>query len=257
MRYVTLLAVAGLILAVSGTAGAVTFIFDPNDLIDMHDQGPPLGTPDPDYPRSVYTGGEGTLYPGYQGIGAWNTAGHGSTMDQAIKSDYLKWRDTDGGYITAFNIWLADNPRARGWGEKLVIKPYTGLSATTDAGGLWDLEVSTNEWHSDLYYAEWTVKDVTNALKVGGTDIGEFSFSATLYVDTNENGWDGTDPLAVLGTDYTIWFGGYAGNNTIEPGSTDILYQGTLDITAVPEPLTMLGIFGGITAVGGYLRKRK
>ena len=108
------------------TSEAYLFIFDPNDLVDLYDQGPPLGTPDPANPRSIYTGGEGTTYPEYQGISAWNSAGYNSTMDIAIRDDYLQWRDTDGGYITAFNIWLADNPRARGWGEKLVIEPDTG-----------------------------------------------------------------------------------------------------------------------------------
>lgn len=123
-------------------SAALIYKFDPNDLVDLYDQGPPLGTPNPDNPRSVYTGGTGTLYPGYQGIGAWNTAGFGSAMDTAINADYLQWRDTGGGYITAFNIWLADNPRARGWGETLVIKPYTGLTATAAPG--WSVGVSTN-----------------------------------------------------------------------------------------------------------------
>lgn len=236
----------------SVTQAGLTYVFNPNNLIDLYDQGPPLGTSDPANPRSVYTGGAGTLYPGYQGIGNWNTAGYGSAMDLAIKADYFKWRDTDGGYITAFNIWLADNPRARGWGETLVIKPNTSLTATTAAG--WSVEVSPNQWHSDLYYAEWTADDVANALKIGGSDIGDFSFSATLYVDENENGWDASDPLAVLGQDYTIWFGGYGGNKDIAPGGgTDILFQGTLDITTIPEPATIC-----LLSLGALqLRRRK
>ncbi len=238
-KVAVILAVVGLLLAGTSMAQAsLTYVFDPNDLIDLHDQGPPLGTPDPANPRSVYPGGGDTLYPGYQGINAWNAAGYGSTMDLAIKADYLQWRDTDGGYITAFNIWLADNPRARGWGERLVIEPNTSLTATTAAG--WSVEVSTNEWHSDLYYAEWTADNVADALKIGGSDIGDFSFSATLYVDENENGWDASDPLAVLGEDYTIWFGGYAGNDGIVPGDETILFQGTLDIAPIPEPASVL-----------------
>ncbi len=39
----------------------------------------------------------------------------------------------------------------------------------------------------------------------------------------------------------------------LQPGE----YWFSHDAAIVPEPLTMLGIFGGITAVGGYLRKRK
>ena len=35
MRYVGLLAGIGLLLAAGATAGAVTFVFDPNDLLDL------------------------------------------------------------------------------------------------------------------------------------------------------------------------------------------------------------------------------
>lgn len=252
-------------LAASGVIQAeLTYNFNPNNLIDLW----AAGAPNPDnatdpsaYPRSIYDPGTSQGYSAYTGIGAWNTAGTGSTLDTAIGTDFNAWRNTNGGFITSFNIWLADNPRARGWGETLVIKPNTGLSATADAGGLWDVEVSTNEWHSDLYYAQWTVKDVANALKIGGTDIGNFSFTATLYVDENENGWDESDPLAVLGEDYSIWFGGYGvgddsfGYDHEDYGTSEdgLMYQGTLDITTVPEPTTicLLGL-GGL-----LLRKRK
>lgn len=256
-RLVTVFWAVGVILAASGAAQAdMQYIFNPNDLIDLHDQGVPLGTPDPANPRSVYTGGAGTLYPGYKGIGAWNAAGTGSAMDLEIRADYLKWRDTDGGYITGFNIWLADNPRARGWGESLVIKPNTGLTATAADG--WSVEVSTNAWHSDLYYAEWTADDVASALRIGGPDIGDFSFSATLYVDENQNGWDATDPLAVLGQDYTIWFGGYGvGTDSVLHTSGDILFQGTLDIAPVPVPgAVLLSMLGLSVASAKLCRKR-
>ena len=171
------------------------------------------------------------------------------------------------GFITGFNIWLADNPYARGWGETLVIKPNTGLSATADSAGLWEVEVSTNEWHSDLYYAQWSVLDTKDAIKIGGTDVGEFSFTAPLYVDVNKNGWDDADPLAVIGKDYTIWFGGYgAGDNSLGTEneyygtSTDgLLYQGTLTLTATPEPGTMLvwSLLGLVAAGFGLWRRHR
>jgi hypothetical protein len=254
-KLITICAVATMIFAISGiTQAELTYRFNPNDLIDLYDQGPPLGTPDPTNPRSVYTGGEGTLYPGYQGIGNWNTQGYGSARDLAIKSDYLKWRDADGGYITQFNIWLADNPKARGWGEQLVLKPYeTPVSGTASAG--WSVEVIGNPWHDEYLMVQWTADDVSKALKIGGPDICHFSFTATLYVDENENGWDEDDPLATLGEDYTVWFGGYGvGTDTISHESGDILFQGTLDITTIPEPTTICLLGLGVLSL---LRRKK
>jgi len=259
-KLVMICVVVIMILAVSSVANAaLTFEFNPNDLVDKYDAGPPLGTSAPANPRSLWTGGAGTTYPGYVGIGAWNAAGYGSAMDNAIKADYLKWRDDEGGYITSFNIWLADNPRARGWGEELVIKPNTGLNATAADG--WSVEVSTNEWHDDLYYAEWSADSVDDALKIGGSDIGNFSFTATLYVDTNGNGWDETDPLAVAGADYTIWFGGYgvgSDNFASDDATINPLYQGTLDITAVVVPVPGAILLAGLgTGLVGWMKRRR
>ncbi len=263
-KLVIILTVAaiGVLVAAASVQAAVTFKFDPNDLIELWEGGAPnpdLGVDPSDYPRSIYDPGVSQGYTAYTGIGSWNTAGTESTLDKNIGIDFNAWRNDNGGFITSFNIWLADNPRARGWGETLVIKPNTGLSATADAGGLWQVEVSTNEWHSDLYYAQWWTEGPANAIKIGGTDIGEFSFSATLYVDANENGWDETDPLAEIGEDYTIWFGGYGvGDDDFGyeheyygTSANGLMYQGTLDITAIPEPGTM--IVWGLLAAAGWL----
>jgi hypothetical protein len=265
-KLITVCAVIGLIVAVSGTAQAgLTYKFNPNDLIDLWE----AGAPNPDdainpsaYPRSIYDPGVSQGYPAYTGIGAWNTAGTGSALDTAIGSDFNAWRNTNGGFITSFNIWLANNPRARGWGETLVIKPNTGLTATAAPG--WSVEVSTNEWHTDLYYALWEADSLANALRIGGPDIGEFSFTATLYVDENENGWDPSDPLAVIGEDYTIWFGGYGvGDDSFAYGAeyygtsaNGLLYQGTLDIAPVPAPgAILLGSIG--IGIVGWLKRRR
>lgn len=265
-RLITICAVVTMILAVSSVAQAdLVYEFNPNNLIELW----AAGAPNPDdannpsaYPRSIYDPGVSQGYTAYTSIGNWNTAGTGSTLDTDIGTDFTTWRN-NGGFITSFNIWLADNPRARGWGETLVIEPNTSLSATADAAGLWDVEVSPNQWHSDLYYAEWTVKDVNNALKISGTDIGDFSFTATLYVDEDEDGWDETDPLAVLGEDYTIWFGGYGvGDDSFAydaeyygTSANGLLYQGTLDITTVPEPATVCLL--GLGSLSLIRRKRR
>lgn len=277
MKKWALLIGAVVLVGVCLPAGAtgVTFVFNPNDLVDLWE----AGAPKPDngqnpsaYPRSIYEYGEtqGHGYDAYVGIGAWNTAGTGSVLDAAVGTDFNAWRNDNGGFMTGFNIWLADNPRARGWGETLVVKPYAEPSATADADGLWDVEVSTNEWYTDLYIAEWTMKPVDgdptqNALRIGGTDIGNFSFTADVYVDVNQNGWDELDTPAVLGEDYTFWFGGTGVGDSIfgyddeDYGTTTdgLLYQGTLELTAVPEPMTMACVFMGVTGLAGYIRKRR
>jgi hypothetical protein len=228
---------------------SATFEFDPNDLIDLYDEGAPLSGTGADNPRSI----KGGFY-NYPGIGSWNS--DPGTYDGPIATDYKDWRDTYNGYLTEFNIWLADNPRARGWGERLVIRPDSSLSVTADADGFWQAFASPNDWYDDLLLGQWWMDETGYELTAGGADIGTFSFTADVYVDTNENGWDENDARAVLGQDYTIWFGAYAGDDTHAQDDSEILYQGTLDITATPEPTTMLLLGAGMIGLAGLGRKK-
>jgi len=247
-----LVTILGLLLLSVGTASATAvYMFDPNDLIDEYASGTPTDSVNPRAVRS-YVGDE---YTGYPGINSWNTAGTDSPEDLAVKADFLNWRDNDGGYISEFNIWIGDMSAAKGWGETLVIAPGGSLSATAATG--WTAEVSANTWVDDTLWASWSTTDSNYFLSAGGPDIGDFSFSADLYVDANSNGWDTTDALAVIGVDYTIWFGGYVGNNNYAPNDEAILFQSTLEIAPVPEPATMV-LFGlGILGLAGVSRKKQ
>jgi len=246
---------------------ALTYKFDPNDLIDLW----AAGAPNPDdtinppsaYPRSIYDPGVSQGYPAYTGIGAWNTEGTGSDLDTAIGTDFNAWRNTNGGFITSFNTGLADSPKARGWGETTVVKLNTSATATAAAG--WSVVIEPNEWYPDQIYVIWTADSDAYALSAEGPDIGEFSFSLDLYWDVNENNWDKDDPLVQLGETPTIWFGGYGvADNSFAYGAeyygtsaNGLLYQGTLDITAVPEPGTMMLIGSLATGLFGIAAVRK
>ena len=265
MRYVTLLAVAGLILAVSATAGAkgVTFEFDPDDFIQLYSTTPlpvdnPTGTShlkyQQDNPRRVHE-------VWANGEKMYNTFGStGSQTDQQSQDAYIAWRnslDTSNEGIAWFNIWLRDNTNAWNWGERLVSNPDIKPTGTAASG--WQVEVNANPWGSG-WLVEWWTDETDNLINLAN-NLDPFSFSVDVreISAAGQTYADGTD--VALGTTWDIWFGSYHGIfNDDEPYASWQStggWEGTLDLEAVPEPLTMLGIFGGITAVGGYLRKRK
>ena len=120
-------------------------------------------------------------------------------------------------------------------------------------------------------------------INTGYTDLGETATYA--QVDPSNNGWAELwlGEWTVLTLDFSdadIWQGGVQSTGTIpyldhvtgigivvawedvDEDYDDLLfgiqdYPYHVDIDLVPEPLTMLGVFGGVAFVGGYLRKRR
>ena len=257
-KFVIILAAVGLILGVSGTAGAaVTFNFDPNDLLDLYGTDYTQEKEVQPNPRRLRAGG----YDPNMRFDTFLQSSYAGDPDVQPEeyNTYLNWLDSLGAQegITRFNMWCADAVPARSWGEVLVSKPGSSMSATATDG--WSVEVEENEWYPTIPMAVWQLDDVVGLDKVlrpGGADIGLFSFSGDLYVDATGDGWDAGDSPAVLGQDYRIWFGSgnmiydNAGWGTRAPAYYDSssglafedghVWEGVLELTAVPEPASVL-----------------
>ena len=287
MRYVGLLAGIGLLLAVTGTAEALTYIFDPDDLIQAYPTS--AGTSDiAGENKATQPNARRTHQPWavnwYETF--YNPAAP-KTQPESYRT-YMNWRDGLGANegISAFNIWLLDNPNARSWGEKAVWDPNgPAPTATADSAGKWDVEAIANPWGPG-WLVQWSTDESANYINTL-SDIGEFSFSGTAYWDNNANGYDATDPEVQLGDYVRIWFGavnwteadltqewsvhfdstdwGTRCPNDGGPWSAGFVdseghgsgYEGVLNIQAVPEPVTMAGLVLGIGCLARYVRRRK
>ncbi|MCD4728338.1 MAG: hypothetical protein K8R46_11790 [Pirellulales bacterium] len=203
-RFVMILAVAGLIMAVGSLAQAavVTLQFDPNDLIDLYPaDSSGLKATQVDARRLHHERWGSTIYNTFSDAMA---TGHTQSEDY---NTYLNWRDSLGENegIAMFNMWFLDNPLARSWGESTVVKPGTTVTAT--AAGDWNYRIIHNAYGLGGDTVQWWTTDQTKLLRPGGADIGEFSITADLYHDTNEDGWDASDPDVQFGETVRFWAG--------------------------------------------------
>jgi len=261
LRYATVLATVGLILAVAAVAQAtgVTFIFDPDDLIGLYSTSPlpvsnPTGTSllkyEQENPRRVHETWSGTMYNTFGSTNAGET-------DQQSQDAWIAWRnslDTPDEGIGYFNTWLRDNYKAWNWGERLVQNPDAKPTATAAPG--WHVG---DMWESMYggWVVEWYADAPENRINLVN-DIGEFSFTMDLRSISaiDQTYAEGSD--IAYGTKWDIWFGGgECIYNDEAPYNTWDGFEATLELTAVPEPLTVLGVFAGVAGLAGYIRKRR
>ena len=282
MRYVGLLAGIGLILAVTGTAGATTywFRFSEEDLWNhtpsgdsaLYNQDAPrrhhetwkadVQTTDSaqpnvsEYQRSVGMGTNG--FPQTATYDAWlNVAGGGP-------------EDNSGNAfgICDVQLWGANFPNSKyAWGERLKIADTAQAAweiLATPAG--WTGEIVKNPWPdagytNDMYFADWYADAYANRIlysKYGdGVEDYVFEFKVDIVGEypsyPSESPLDG-NPFETDGS-LRIWFGGTVLNSTGQ--WTNEGYDGVMELSPVPEPVTMAGLMLGIGCLARYVRRRK
>ena len=275
MRWLKLCLVVGLLLAIGSTvvANTVTFIFDPDDLIQLYSTTPlpvngetlPNGKYshfkyEQDYPRRVHESWGSVMY------NTFGSTNEGET-DEESQAAYIAWRnslDTPDEGIAWFNIWLRDNKNAWNWGERLVSHPDIMPVGTAASG--WQVETIKDPWGAGSgYLVQWWTERTDNLINLVN-NLDPFSFTVDVREISNpgETYAEGKD--IALGTKWDIWFGTYGGiYNDDQPYKSWNYYEdgpiggweGTLELTAVPEPLTMFGVLIGLAGLAGYVRKRK
>jgi len=249
MRYLGAFAAFGLMLAVAGTAGAVTFVFDAEDFFDYRQTD-----------GFNVDGGMTKLHK------KWATDPMYRSWEADQRPTLNDWAASlgEGEGICRFNMWLADSANAPAWGETLVSSGSYMPSGTAPAG--WTATVGGNPWPAgdDGYWlVEWSTDDPSKYIRPGNS-VGDFSFTflPTTPVTLGDyytiwfggaNYGEGTDAEAALVFDDT-WSGGF-GSQFVPAYGTG--FEATLKLQAVPEPITMAGLVMGIGALGGYIRRRR
>jgi hypothetical protein len=279
MRSLMAVVALGLILAVAGTAQAVTLVFDPNDILDLY--------PTQAGVANVSGDSKATQEDARRFHATWGSTYYETFFNPvnphaqpADYNAYLSWRnslDTPGEGIACFNTWFLNNSPAGSWGETVVTKPGTSVSATAASG--WAYSFITNPYGLGGTSVQWYTLDSAEYLRptdLGGANIGEFSITIDLYHDLTGNGWSADDTPVLPGESIRFWLGGINGddpefyrtdtlalyfdgaNNGGGAGQAGSGFEAAMQATAlpVPEPITMAGLMMGVGGVVGYVRRR-
>ncbi len=255
MRYLKLCIAACLILAGAVPAQAISYQLDPLDIPGMVDvwSSPAGGTgsysmqiPDMPYPTFKYTGtlaqdagsGWSQVQIGYRwtpsgSAGATSMNGH-AFPDLSLFDDWaLSFHNQLTGYGIKVNMWINTGYTDAPWSEN---PSYAQVDPTN------------NGW-AELWLGDWTVL----TLDFSDADVYEWDV-ATSTTKHYKGVVPNLDHVTGIGI-VVAWDDTDGDYDDLLTGIQDYPYH--VDIDLVPEPLTMLGVFGGVAFVGGYLRKRR
>jgi len=164
--------------------------------------------------------------------------------NKPVGQDKLDWR------MAIYTFPTADTANnGAGWyRSRLQARPdqATNLNAPANQWNQWTTGGSANQ----LSFYEDTSKRSLNSMTwagiTGGTTTWDYSDENIKYIDL------------ALGTGSSSPASWWTGESRLD-GVIITLKDGTtanINLGTVPEPLTMIALFGGITAVGGYIRRR-
>jgi len=266
MRYVAILAGIGLILAVTGTAGATpqwyTISFTGADMFNYTttvapraDQEAPRrlrsyeGAPDYAMTQELRSDGDTYLNPG-DGI-----------------NDFAEW--ASGNYsaygFSYFNLSGYTSPPG-GWGQKYQAVPdqdnglygadswrnqtVNGVPVTSGMGtanAWWDGGiVLANQWYNpdDYAFPVWRAPVGTQLTTANAASL---TFSVDVLLETPDTAFESDGSLRV-------WFGGFNVPQEDEGPSQSV---SGIVLSPIPEPVTMAGLVLGIGCLARYVRRRK
>jgi len=251
---------AGLVLAITGMAGAATYDYTvyPWDLADgptfLNGRGNvPFGY-DPDQPPPL--GVLGTGAPGY-GDSCFGAAVQGSAAGGPV--DYTAIRLSPRDIFGVADVTISD---------LAAMSYYTKWTSGLD----WQIKVYTEDETATKWYKtrfNWTRPSPAdsnwNQYTADGLTVNDiYDKLAGTYVSVPGSGLL-TDLDALYGTEKILFIDVIAGYMTNSPAAYTCLdgIEMTLDSgdvaklnLAVPEPVTMFGVFAGVAGLGGYLRRR-
>jgi hypothetical protein len=166
--------------------------------------------------------------------------------------------------IDQFNLWGTGT--AASWGEKY----FTAGNTVVGAEGMSDWKLisapagwtgpngivkGNDPWSADATHAfpVWRVGTGTPLSQANMNDP-QFVWTFQVLVANVETAFEADGKLKVF------WGGADNSSPEVSPttgASDDVAGIMRLDATPVPEPLTMLAVFGGVSMLGGYIRRRR
>jgi len=193
----------------------------------------------------------------------------GATAAKDLQSvaDILTW-SAFAGYQGASHVqlWLSDGSSVRNWGETIVQKLGTGLSASVNGEYDWTVNTTANPWVTGAEVVHYNTvlggAGHQNALSSYHPAQELWTVTGDFYVDEDASGtYTAGDSDLMMGGLYPIWFSASFNNwHMLDDYGNDawgsFVLEGTIMATVVPEPatLTLLGIALPALAL---LRKRR